>query len=211
MRALIFDLDGVVINSEPLWDRSQVEFLGRRGVTYDKGMKHLITGKSVVEGVRIMQEHYGFGGDPESLAHERKEIVGDLFARELAFVDGFVEFFRRHAAHPACIATALDPQLVAIADRRLGLSSLFGEHIYTIADVGMRSKPNPDVFLHAARMLGALPSDCIVFEDAPFGVDAALRAGMRCVGLTTTYAAQMLSHAHLVVDGFAAIDLARLG
>jgi beta-phosphoglucomutase len=207
MKALIFDLDGVVINSEPLWDRSQVEFLGRRGISYDIGMKHLITGKSVVEGVRIMQDHYGFGGDPEELARERKQIVGTLFANELAFVDGFLDFFKRYAAYPSCIATALDAELVAIADRRLGLSALFHRHIYTIADVGMRSKPNPDVFLYGARQLGVLPASCVVIEDSPFGIEAAHRAGMPCIGITTTYDREMLRDAHLVATGYDEITL----
>ena len=73
--------------------------------------------------------------------------------------------------------------------------------------VGYRSKPNPDIFSHAANQFGAAPADCLVIEDAPNGVEAARSAGMKCVALTTTFARQQLSRANLVVDSFAEIDL----
>jgi beta-phosphoglucomutase-like phosphatase (HAD superfamily) len=72
--------------------------------------------------------------------------------------------------------------------------------------VGHRSKPNPDIFLHAASRLDAKPENCLVIEDAPHGVEAAKRAGMKCIALTTTYDRQILCNADLVVDSFAQIE-----
>lgn len=204
--ALLFDLDGVVIDSEPLWDLSQIEFLGRRGITYEKGMKHLITGKSVVEGVRVMQSLYGFAGDAAALAAERRAIVRELFETRITFMPGFEEFYQRERVDRAtCIATALDRELLHVVDRRLGLGDLFGANLFTIADVGMRSKPDPEIFLHSARALNTPPDRCLVFEDAPYGIEAARRAGMRCIALTTTYPREQLLDADEVVDGFGEI------
>jgi beta-phosphoglucomutase len=76
--------------------------------------------------------------------------------------------------------------------------------------VGYRSKPNPDIFLHAANRLGVRPENCVVIEDAPHGVEGARRAGMKSIALTTTYERSTLSQADVVVDSFAQINLAVL-
>ena len=99
--------------------------------------------------------------------------------------------------------------LLEIADRRLGLSELFGGRLYCIADVGHRSKPDPALFLHAARQLASGPETCVVIEDAPLGLEAARRAGMKSIGLAGTYDRPMLGAADLVVGAFSEIDLDR--
>jgi HAD superfamily hydrolase (TIGR01509 family) len=206
--AIIFDAEGVVVDTEPLWDRGQEEFLRRRGCAYDRDtLKHLLTGCSLVEGVRVMQREFGFGGDAEALARERKAIVRDLFAQEARFVEGFPEFFERvREQYKTCIATAMDEELLSLVDGHLGLGALFPGTIFTLAHVGNRGKPHPDLFLHAARRLGSLPETCLVIEDAPHGVKAARQAGMRCVALTTTYDPEKLGEADAIVNSFAEID-----
>jgi HAD superfamily hydrolase (TIGR01509 family) len=205
--AIIFDCDGVVIDSEPLWDKAQTEFLKRRGFVYDREqVKHKLTASSAVGAIKIMQGLYGFGGDPEQLSLERLAIMLELFATELSFVKGFTDFFGRiKDTHITCIATSLDPSLLALADRRLGLASFFGDRMYTVADVGGVAKPDPAVFLYAADKLRAAPAQCLVIEDSPFGILAAKRAGMRCAALTTTYSRDKLAGADEIVDHFADI------
>jgi beta-phosphoglucomutase len=205
---IIFDAEGVVIDTETIWDKGQEEFLRRRGFVYDRErIKPLLTGRTLAEGVRVMQEAYGFGGDPDELARERADIVRELFATEVDFVEGFGDFFNKvRDRYKTCIATAMDQELLVLVDRNLGLSELFAGHIYTLADVGFRSKPNPDVFLYAARQLGSEPGNCVVIEDAPHGIEAARRAGMRSIGISTTYEHDKLLAADLVVDEFDQID-----
>lgn len=211
--AIIFDGEGIVVDTEAIWDRGQREFLERRGLVYDRErIKPLLTGRSVLEGVHIMQREYGFSGEPEALAAERIAIVKDLFAQEVKFIEGFEAFFRQvRDRYKTCIATAMAEDLLAVVDRRLGLSRLFDGHIFSLADVGYRSKPNPDLFLYAAARLGSRPANCLVIEDAPHGIEAARRAGMRCVALTTTYRREQLAAADLVTDGYPEIDLAAFG
>lgn len=208
--AIIFDCDGVVIDSEPLWDKAQTEFLRRRGFVYDRAaVKHKLTASSAVGAIRIMQGIYGFGGDPEELALERIAIMRELFGTELSFVKGFPEFFASiRDTHKTCIATSLHPDLLALADRRLDLSSFFGDRMYTVAEVGGIGKPDPAIFLYAAGKLGAVPEQCLVIEDSPFGIQAAKRAGMRCAALTTTYGRDKLANADVIADSFADIVIA---
>ncbi len=206
---IIFDGEGVVVDTETIWDQGQAEFLRRYGQVYDRDrIKPLLTGRSVAEGVRIMQHEYGFSGDVESQARERVAIVRQLFRDETGFIAGFREFFEGvRNRYQTCIATAMDPELVQLVDQRLGLSALFGGRIFTLADVGQRAKPNPDLFLYAAARLATAPEHCVVIEDAPHGLEAAKRAGMRSIALTTTYNRSLLAAADLVVDSYAAIDL----
>ena len=204
---IIFDADGVILDSEKLWDKGQEEFLKRRGFKYERDkLKHLMTSTSPAEGVLVMQKHYGFTGDPEVLARERIEIVRSLFETELSLMPGFLVFFNSiKFSHKTCIATSLDEELLSIADRRLGLSGFFGPNIFTIAQVGHKGKPDPAIFLYAAQQVGSRPEQCLVIEDSPYGITAAKRAGMRCIGLATTYGSEMLAEADAVVQSFGQI------
>ncbi|MDP2807048.1 MAG: HAD family phosphatase [bacterium] len=201
---IIFDADGVILDSEKLWDKGQEEFLKKRGFKYDRDkLKHLMTSTSPAEGVLVMQKHYGFTGDPAILARERIEIVRSLFESELTLMEGFLPYYNSiKNTHKTCIATSLDNELLAIADRRLGLAGLFGTNIFTIAQVGHKGKPDPAIFLYAAQKMMSVPSRCLVIEDSPYGITAAKRAGMRCIGLATTYGREMLSEADVVVQSF---------
>ena len=134
----------------------------------------------------------------------------ELYTRDVRFMDGFPEFFEDvRGRYKTCVATSMSRDILEIADRRLGLSGLFGGRLYCIADVGDRSKPNPDLFLYAARQLASRPETCVVIEDSPLGVEAARRAGMKSIGLAGTYDRRMLVAADLVVDAFSEIDLTR--
>ena len=205
---IIFDADGVVIDSERIWDKAKAEFSRRHGIPYErKKIKPLLAGRSQAEAVEFLKAEYGFSGDTQSLANERMDLVRREFERGVDFVPGFREFFLRiRSLYRPCIATSMPEALLAIVDRRLGLSRLFGGKIFSLIAVGYRSKPNPDIFLHAAKQLDAEPANCLVIEDAPHGVEAARRAGMKCIGLTTTFGWQILSRADCVVDSFSQID-----
>ncbi|MFD5513727.1 HAD family hydrolase [Streptomyces sp. NPDC127051] len=101
--------------------------------------------------------------------------------------------------------TALHPELLDLADRLLGLRTLFREQISSLADGTLRSKPHPDLFTNAATRTGTAPEQCVVIEDAPHGIEAAHRAGMPCIALTTTHPHDALVAAELIVDHFSEI------
>jgi beta-phosphoglucomutase-like phosphatase (HAD superfamily) len=206
---IIFDGEGVVFDSETIWDRGQREFLGRRGVAYNREfLKPLLTGRSLIEGVRVMQALYGFAGDPTELARERLAVVRSLFAAEVRFMAGFLDFYHRVSPYyKTCLATSLAVELLAVVDNGLKLSQLFTGHVFSIADVGNVGKPAPDLFLLAARRLGSSVDRCLVIEDAPLGVEAARRAGMKCVALTTTYTQEKLIRADVIVESFSDLDM----
>lgn len=204
---ILFDTEGVVIDTEPMWDKAQEEFLRRRGVAYNRDkLKHLLSGRSALEAIEITKAACGITGDTRLLAEERAELVRRQLEEHVGFIAGFAEFFQRvRPAYKTCIATAMAEELLRIVDQRLKLAELFGGKIFSLAALGLRSKPHPDIFLHAARALGSTPETCLVIEDAPHGVEAARRAGMRCLAITTTYNREKLRGADRVVDSFAEI------
>jgi len=207
---IIFDSEGIVIDTESIWDKSQEEFLKRRGCTYNREkIKPLLTGRTVAEGVEVLKHEYGFTGDTDQLAKERTDIVRDLFSHEVNYIDGFLEFYNSVVSqgYKTCIATAMDKELVDLIDQRLGLKELFHGQIYTPTDVENKSKPNPDLFLYAAKKLGSLPKQCLVIEDSPLGISAAINAKMRCIAITTTYPRSLLTEADVIVNSYSEIEL----
>lgn len=210
IKSIIFDADGVIIDNESLWDLGQTEFLSRRGFVYDRAKtKHLLTGRSLSEGAKIMQEQYGCPGNPETLGQERLEIMKTLYPN-INFMPGFLEFFAKvKDTYKTAIATSSNLDLFKMADAKLGLSKLFNNHIYFLKDVNNVSKPEPDIFLFAAKMLNTPPSECLVIEDAPNGVLAAKKAGMKCLAHSATHGKEHLTGADVIVDNFEQIDLSQ--
>jgi beta-phosphoglucomutase-like phosphatase (HAD superfamily) len=211
MRGIIFDCDGVVIDTESIWDEAQVELLGRRGLPYDRAtLKPLMTGRIAVESIQVMIDHCDMSERAEDLAVERYDIYHRLLPDRVRYLPGFEEFFDRviRGRFPAAVGTSMSEKTLAVVDDRVRLRDRFGPHLYTVEAAGGRSKPEPDVFLHAAAKLGLKASDCVVLEDSPAGVEAGLASGAFTIGLASTLEPRFLSRAHAVAADYS--DLERL-
>lgn len=205
IKAIIFDAEGVVVDTEKLWDSSQDILLGNRGLIYDRNyLKPRMAGQTLLEGARLMVEYYGLAEEPETVAKQRHEIIHKLFEEDISFIRGFESFIQwiKSTSLQYGIATAMNRTLMEKVEIKLRLKKCFGDHIYHIEDVGNKSKPNPDVFLLAADKLGVEPADCLVIEDAPHGIEAARRAGMQSAGLVTTFGKELLQDADIIADDF---------
>jgi len=197
--AFIFDIDGTIIDSMRCHERSWDVFLARRGVpTVGEDFFRRTAGRT---GNEVMRELFGTLTDAAAgeYVREKEAIYRELFAVEFREIAGFTLFARTAKAlgvRLAC-ATAGDADNIAFAVGGLGLAGFFdatvGAH-----DVA-RGKPEPDLFLLAAARIGARPDECLVFEDAPLGIEGARRAGMRAVAIASTVPADELgAPAHVV-------------
>ena len=182
----LFDLDGVLVHSMPIHTRAWKEYLGSLGISVE-GLDARMHGKRNAELVRDLIA--SDLSETEIFAHgaRKEQLWRDLILREgvegyrIAGVSAFLE---KHRAIRKAVASNAEPQNIDFVLDQFGLR----EH-FSIAVSGMdvsRPKPFPDIYLEAARRLNATPEQAIVFEDSPTGLQAALAAGMRVVGIETT-------------------------
>ncbi|MFT3690922.1 HAD family hydrolase [Paenirhodobacter sp.] len=178
--ALIFDCDGVLVDSEPL----SVAELGRtlREAGADIGDDEIfgrMIGRDIAQILRMVREEQGVDATP--LLPGYRDRLQRRFDAELRPVPGIAQAIGAMADLPRIVASSSGPERIAHSLRLTGLADLFGDRICSAVEVE-NGKPAPDLFLLAARRLGADPARCIVIEDSEAGVRAAKAAGMRVVG-----------------------------
>ena len=185
-KALLFDLDGTLIDSMPHHHTAWVEWHARRGLKIDADSFFVSTaGRSNDEIFADMLPGTS-AAEIAVLVDEKETLYREFAAPSLALIAGAQGFVQRAkaAGFRLAVCTASTPQNMALAFQRFGIDG-WVETVVSPAD-GLRGKPHPDIFLEAARRLGIAPEHCVVYEDAPLGVEGARRAGMQAVALTTT-------------------------
>lgn len=173
---IIFDCDGVLVDSEPLSVRVLVEALGRRGISMDDAeVYRRFLGRSLATVTKTMREEYGIEADEAFLEEIRLDLYA-LFRTDLRPINGIAKVLDR-MKYLRCVASSSQPERIRLSLSLTGLLDRLEPNIYS-ATMVTRGKPEPDLFLHAASQMGVAPADCIVIEDSPAGIEAARRAGM---------------------------------
>ncbi len=199
IRALIFDMDGTMVDSMPTHAQSWLLLAQRHGIAVDlPDLMRRTTGRTGLECMRVL-----FGrdmDDAEALGyvHEKESLYRELFAPQFAEIEGFSAFAQAARARGLQIGvgTAGDRHNVAFVYANLKLRPL--PAVAVGGDEGLPGKPEPAIFLEVARRLGVAPQHCIVFEDAPLGIEAARRAGMHAVGIGSGHSAEELAGPHVL-------------
>ena len=199
VEALIFDMDGTMIDSMPHHTHSWTLFAQQHGLTIDlPDLMRRTTGRT---GAECMRELFGRPMDDAeawSLIQQKEQIYRDLFAPVFAEVAGYSRFAEASCAMGLKfgVGTAGDRHNIAFAMQRLRLAT--APQAMVGGDEGLPGKPEPAIFLEVARRLGTPAEHCIVFEDAPFGIEAARRAGMRAVAICTGHSPAELAGPHVI-------------
>ncbi|MET9220826.1 HAD family hydrolase [Streptomyces sp. NPDC088197] len=194
---VIFDNDGVLVDSEPISNRILAGHLTEVGhpTTYEDSIRDYM-GAAVHRVHDVVWERSG-RRLPEGFDEELHARVFAAFERELEPVAGAAGVLDRLVAEgvPYCLASSGSHERIRVALRRTGLYERFGEErIFSSQDVG-RGKPAPDLFLHAAAVMGVAPERCAVVEDSPLGVRAAVAAGMDVYAFTAMTPAEKVADA----------------
>lgn len=199
VEALIFDMDGTMIDSMPWHARSWVEFVARHGLELDvSDILARTTGRTGTECMRELFERELSDAECQALVHEKEEIYRAMFSDNFTEVAGFSAFAKAAVARglKVAVGTAGDKGNIEFAMSRLKMDPL--PLAIVGGDEGFSGKPTPAIFLEAARRIGIAPERCIVFEDAPFGIEAARRGGMRAVAVCSTHTAAELAGPHVI-------------
>jgi beta-phosphoglucomutase len=209
--AVLFDMDGVIIDSNPYHKDAWLEFCRRYKVELkEEDVPRYIYGKTNKTAlVDVFQREFS----PEEsfrLSEEKEAIYRDLHRADIRLLkglDNLLESFQHHHISLAVCTNAPVANLDFTLEET-GIRPYF--EVLIDASKVSKGKPDPEIYLKAAQLLDVSSDRCIVMEDSIVGVEAGLRAGMKVVGITTTHTREELAHTHLVIDDFDELTVDRL-
>ena len=182
IEAVIFDLDGVLLDSEQVWDEAREQLAKERGGRWHENAQRDMMGMSSLEWSRYMHDVIGIPEPPEEISREVVERMAKLYREHLPVVPGAREAIARLAARWALgLASSSNRELIDLALELLGVKHLFKATVSS--EEVARGKPAPDVYLEAARRLGVEPTHAAAIEDSENGIRAAKAAGIRVIAI----------------------------
>ena len=207
IEAIVFDLDGVIVDSEHVWNEARERLANERGGRWHANAQRDMMGMSSLEWSRYMHDAIGLREPPEEISAEVVRRLAAIYRTELPLVDGAVAAVERMAARwPLGLASSSNRELIDLVLDLAGLASYFRATVSS--EEVERGKPAPDVYLEAARRLGAHPAACAAVEDSRNGIVSAKAAGMRVVAFPNPRYppdAEVLAAADAVIDSLAGL------
>lgn len=212
--AIIFDMDGTIINTDHLWKSANRYILDEYAPNLSSEEKdEIITSfqhLTFYEIWTLLQKNYSIPMTLEQIAQENTRHVHTMY--EIHGINFIPEFHNFHGkisnlGIKTAIATSSQQQTVEIILNKVPLHEYFDQNIYHVDHVNKAYKPKPDVYLHAAKQLGVDPCKCIAIEDSSSGIKAAKAAGMYCIAINTGKNHTLLEQADEIVECFSEINL----
>jgi HAD superfamily hydrolase (TIGR01509 family) len=208
--AVIFDMDGVIVHSNPYHKKSWKKFFQKHGLHLnEEDLRQHVYGKINSE---ILTHYFGKISQEriKEYVHEKESLFRKLIAPEISSPRGmhaFLHMLKKNYIICA-VATSAPPENVRFVLQKFGIKKFFS----VILDDShvTKGKPNPEIYLKTAKLMNFPPKRCIVIEDSISGITSARRAGMKVIAITTTHTKKELSEADVVIDDFTTLTLQRL-
>jgi HAD superfamily hydrolase (TIGR01509 family) len=205
IEAVVFDLDGIIVDSEHVWDEVRQRLAEERGGRWHDQASRDMMGMSSLEWSRYMHDVIGLPQPPEEINAEVVRRLEAIYREELPLIPGAVEAVQRLAKRwPLAVASSSNRELIDFVLEESGLARFLQATVSS--EEVPRGKPAPDVYLEAARRLGADPARCAAVEDSENGIRSAKAAGMRVIAVPNPRyppAEDALAEADLVLDSIA--------
>jgi HAD superfamily hydrolase (TIGR01509 family) len=183
-QAVVFDCDGLLVDTETCWTAAEADLFARRGRTLSEAEERQLIGMSVPETFAYLAARLGDDVDPVELGKELLQLVGRIVATEASPMPG-AHAIVQYAERRVPVAVASNSPRVQL-EAALAAGGFGGQFAVTVAgDEVAAPKPAPDIYLESCNRLGVLPSQCLAFEDSLAGATAAAGAGLRTVGVPT--------------------------
>ena len=198
-RAVIFDMDGVVIDSEESHILSEKKAFSKYGIKIKSNELREYSGTTAKYMFSMLIEKYNLDAVPDDILNEKNKWIYDYVKEKAVLFRGFSELVRelKRMKVKTALASSSPKKLVEFVVKNYNLRSVFNAVVS--GDDVAKSKPDPEIFLLAARLLGIKPEDCAVIEDAVTGVVSAKSAGMYCIAVTNTFPKEKLKIADLII------------
>jgi HAD superfamily hydrolase (TIGR01509 family) len=212
VEAVIFDLDGVLIQTEEVWDEVRERYVHERGGRYDEKAQRAMMGMSSTEWSRFIHEQLGVPDEPEEISAEIVRRMEARYREHLPLIDGAVDAVRRLVArYPLGLASSSNRPLIDAVLALAGLAESF--RVTVSSEEVARGKPAPDVYLEAASRLGVAPDRCAAIEDSHSGIRSAKAAGLRVLAIPNASfppGDEALALAHDVLGSLAELTVDRV-
>jgi HAD superfamily hydrolase (TIGR01509 family) len=210
--AVVFDLDGLLIETEEIWDEVREALARERGGTWTESAQRDMMGMSSTEWSRYMHDEIGLAESPQQINDLVVERMAERYQSQLPLLPGAVEAVERIAAHwPLGVASSSNRGLIDLVLELSGLASKFKATVSS--EEVARGKPAPDVYLEAARRLGVEPARAAAIEDSESGISSAAAAAMRVVAIPNRSfppGEDALARADVVLDSLAELTPAAI-
>lgn len=182
IEAVVFDLDGVLLDSEQVWDEVREQLVKERGGRWHERAQTEMMGMSSSEWSRYMHNELGVPAPPEEISADVVRRLEEVYRKRLPLIDGAIEAVERLAARwPLGLASSSNREVIDLVLDLSGLARFF--RVTVSSEEVSRGKPAPDVYLEAARSLGVPPERCAAVEDSHNGIRSAKAAGMRVIAI----------------------------
>ena len=203
-QAVIFDLDGTLVDSMWMWKDIDIEFLARYGYECPEDLQKAIEGMSFSETAVYFKERFALPIELDEIKRIWTEMSIDKYRNEVPLKPGAGEFLRRLKERGVAlgIATSNGRDMVDAVLGSLGIEGLFDN--VTVGCEVANGKPAPDIYLHVAGLLGVRPENCLVFEDVPAGILAGKRAGMEVCAVEDAFSREFAGEKRSLADYFIA-------
>lgn len=200
IEAVIFDLDGTLVDSMWMWRSIDIEYLARFGISLPEDLQKCVEGMSFSETALYFKERFALKDHPDQIKSEWNKMAWDKYMNEVPLKEGVLEFLIYLKEHniPAGIATSNSKQLVELIIQKLGILEYFAS-IRTSCEVA-KGKPSPDIYLLVATDLGVKPEHCLVFEDIVTGIMAGKNANMKVCAVYDPYSDEELEEKRKLAD-----------
>src|SRR3972149_9638798 len=183
IKAVIFDMDGVMIDSEPLWEKAERILLARRGIDYNHTYRDKIVGLNQKDSGRLLKETFNLPETIEELLAERIDLIVRIYEEELELIPSLKTILKelKKSGFLLALASSSPLRVINLVLNRFSLNQFFS--VVVSGESVEFGKPHPDIYLYTSKKLGVAPRECVVFEDSINGVKSAKSAGMTCIAI----------------------------